>query len=173
MGCDIHMYVEYKSKEDKDWWRPWGGCINPNRDYGMFSLLAGVRGEVGARLQLKPKGLPSTLGYEAEIDSRLFIVEEGEAVECEDCCSLECAKRWAAKYPECKIIYRDKKPYQVMNPDWHDYSWLTVQEFQQVIDNYDKTFADASCIHYKALLSAMQELHKGGYDVRVVFWFDN
>jgi hypothetical protein len=54
MGADIHMYVEYRNKKQaKDletqgrdpYWYSFGDCFNPGRNYTMFAILAGVRGE--------------------------------------------------------------------------------------------------------------------------------
>ena len=48
MGCDIHLYIEYKSKKTEfdgyDYgWQSFGGRINHGRNYAMFSLMANDR----------------------------------------------------------------------------------------------------------------------------------
>ena len=48
MGCDIHLYIEYKNKMVefdgyKYSWHDFGKCINPGRNYVLFALMAGVR----------------------------------------------------------------------------------------------------------------------------------
>ena len=45
MGCDIHLYIEYKNKKVafdgyKDNWHSFGQRINPGRNYAMFALMA-------------------------------------------------------------------------------------------------------------------------------------
>ena len=45
MGCDIHLYIEYKNKKVafdgyKDSWHSFGKQINPGRNYAMFALMA-------------------------------------------------------------------------------------------------------------------------------------
>jgi len=48
MGCDIHLYIEYKSKKTEfdgydSGWQSFGKSINPGRNYAMFGLMANVR----------------------------------------------------------------------------------------------------------------------------------
>lgn len=69
MGADIHMFVEYGSYTTPDGEQAWdcvGGRWNPGRDYHMFAILAGVRGEQDE--QIYPlKGVPGgRLSWEAD-----------------------------------------------------------------------------------------------------------
>ena len=54
MGADIHMFIEYRNKEQakrlekegrKSYWWSFGDHLNPGRNYTMFAILAGVRGD--------------------------------------------------------------------------------------------------------------------------------
>ena len=63
MGADIHMYAEYRNKnqaqEDqkqgrKPYWYCYGDQINPGRNYTLFGILAGVRGQYEDSFE--PKG---------------------------------------------------------------------------------------------------------------------
>lgn len=58
MGCDIHVYVEYKLQRglgsgEARWWS--GIIRNPYmpRDYQLFNRLAGVRGETAPLVPLR------------------------------------------------------------------------------------------------------------------------
>jgi hypothetical protein len=76
MGCDIHMYVEYKKKSTNKWESGDFYRVNPykefegepeysvielhgNRNYGLFSTLAGVR-DYSDKVEpvTEPKGFP-------------------------------------------------------------------------------------------------------------------
>lgn len=174
MGADVHMYVEYNSKERLphanpafNSWRSFGDRINPGRNYNLFGLLAGVRceGEIFA-----VRGLPENLGWSANGDSTLYITESGDD---DGCCTLgqaESYEKWGS------TIHKDAngKPTKVDHPDWHSHSWLTVDELQQVFDAYFTKHGQNVGVEYRALLSAMRALeNEGKNDVRVVFWFDN
>jgi hypothetical protein len=167
MGCDIHMFVEYKRKNDSnDWWWPFGGRISARRNYTLFGLLANVRGD-GAKYP--PRGLPTELGYEAKSHAYLFISEN--LSDEEGSVTLAKAQEWEKKC-QCKIIYNGEKPTWVEHPDWHSHSWLTLEEYKTILEDYlsDKTHRESA---YEAILAAMSKLAECGNDVRVVFWFDN
>lgn len=80
MGCDIHVYVEYKNKNTGKWvlgnpefpnyqnwnhevrkWEQKDGALNW-RNYELFSLLAGVRGWNDPLVE--PRGLPYDMSDE-------------------------------------------------------------------------------------------------------------
>lgn len=171
MGCDIHLYTEYR-KKDSDYkkWQSLGGRVNPGRNYLMFGIMRrGVRTE--PTFSIKGKGLPEDIGYYAQLDNRLFISEKHP--EGEGNCSLEQAKRWETDGN--KIINdRDGKPTWVEHPDWHSHSWLSLNEFQQAIDHYNKEAVPHWVLpEYEAVLASMKRLDELGYETRIVFWFDN
>jgi len=168
------MYVEYNSKEHQphanpalNSWRSFGDRINPGRNYNLFGLLAGVRGD-GEIFEVR--GLPENLGWSASGDATLYITEGSDE---DGCCTLAKAEsyvQWGS------TIYKDAngKPVKVDHPDWHSHSWLTVDEFQQVLDAYVSHFDQPVGLEYRALLAAMRALEdEGKNDVRLVFWFDN
>jgi hypothetical protein len=65
MGCDIHMFIEYSPYEGQGGrsWRSMGGRYNPGRDYDMFEVMAGVRGDAAV---FEPRGVPEGhLSWEA------------------------------------------------------------------------------------------------------------
>lgn len=67
MGCDVHMYCEVRDAEgawqlvDEPRWRDWRDrpTIQPysNRNYSVFTILAGVRGDNAPPIA-EPRGIP-------------------------------------------------------------------------------------------------------------------
>ena len=178
------MFIHYKDKEStSDWWRDFGGNINPGRDYTMFGVLAGVRNH-GMAEALSPKGLPDhSLSWSAndayyipifvkenENDPDHRYNDSGYEI------SLEQAKKFE-KYG-CKIIEINGKPIKIVNPDWHSVSWLTTKELSTAYKKYNSISKKEGgwgkvSSPYKAILHVMRTLEDGGNDVEVVFWFDN
>jgi len=158
MGCDIHCYIEYKRK---DWnsWSPFGGCINPGRNYRLFAALAGVRNAYDILPVVEPRGYPTDAAYMAESDNWLF-VRDGKY---EGHCSRESAERYVAS---CGSRYKDSEKAFVSNPDWHSHSWLTPDEYGQAIGTMDAP-------GYRAILAAMRSFETDGHKARIIFWFDN
>lgn len=104
MGCDIHMYVEYKRKNENVWktgdyfvkggvWAEDDGYarkeLHGSRNYTLFTTLAGVRdyGE-GNSIVSEPRGLP--------VDVSDYVKQESD--------------RW--------------------DGDGHTHSWLTLKELK-------------------------------------------
>jgi hypothetical protein len=185
MGADIHMYVEYRNKkraqEDqqqgrKPHWISYGDRTNPGRNYTLFGILAGVRGQY--KDSFEPKGMVDTeeMGWASRGDAYMFIVDRPrEEIHEEGCCSREDAERWT-QYG-CQII-EDK---WIEHPDWHSHSWMSIEELEEAFERYKvhATQEWGELIHdvpleYRALLASMKALEDGGEnEVRVVFWFDN
>jgi hypothetical protein len=70
MGTDIHLYVEYRHREDAgDDFTSFCGRINPGRNYALFAALANVR-QVRKTALFEPRGLPDKMGCEASLDSK-------------------------------------------------------------------------------------------------------
>jgi hypothetical protein len=95
-----------------------------------------------------------------------------------DHCSLDDAKRY--EHYGNKIEMRDGKLYRVEHPDWRSHSWLTIPEFREVLNRYNKKYIASGepmnerwGVEYRALLVAMEKLEKSGDQVRLVFFFDN
>lgn len=169
MGCDIHMYVEYKRK-DQEHYCNFGGRINPGRNYYLFGLLCkGIRSDLNEGLP--EKGLPDKLAWASRSDSQLYITDAGEA---DDECSRENAERWVANGSS---TYTDEEKKSVTHPDWHSHSWVTYEEFKQQYDIFNAKRQEEGSTYtepeYDALLAALKSFHDEGYDTRIVFWFDN
>ena len=159
MGCDIHVFVEYRSKKKESAsWMAFGKKFHLPRDYEIFGLMAGVRGGIAI---YPPKGLPDkeTLSFDFKNSYYLWIYEDSERGATESN-----AARWvAAGYSS--YVEEDKA---VTDPDAHTPSWLTKMEFENVLKRLDYT-----SIEYDAVLAAMESFELNGFDARIVFWFDN
>lgn len=177
MGCDIHMYIEYKRKEDKKFTN-FGNCLNPGRNYFLFGLLCkGVRSDLEEGLD--PKGLPErdTLGWRTKSDSILRIDDEfAENDYTGEWTTLEKAKRWEANGA---VIFNNANgiPTYVTNPDWHSHTYINTEEFREQLIRY---YQNPEVImlgykepEYEAILAAMNSFQQNGYDCRIVIWFDN
>ena len=168
MGCDIHLYVEYKNKKETNY-RNFGGRINPGRNYYIFGLLAkGVRSDLPEGIELK--GLPDreTMSYMSRGENEMFIHEDGG----EGFVTPETAERWV-KSGSSKYIGKDKN--RITHPEWHSHSWLTTEEYEKQLNVFlnhpdAKLYAEPE---YEAVLAILKSFESGGYDARIVFWFDN
>jgi len=139
MGCDIHLYIEYKSKKTEfdgyeTGWQSSGGRINPGRNYAMFALMADVRnyGDNKLPVLVKRRGMPDDAGYTATDDSRIYISD----VPSSKYVSMETAKSWVESGSSKFINDNDGNPTWVTNPDAHSHSWLTTSEFESVLNKY-------------------------------------
>ena len=202
MGCDIHLYIEYKSKDGYDpAWQGFGGNINPGRNYAMFALMADVRnyGDEKLPVLVERRGMPDDAGYTATDDNRIYISE----TKSEDYVCMETAKRWVKSGSSKFINDKDGNPIWVTNPDAHSHSWLTTSEFESVINKYLEleagwhkvrveehnkmvkeeniqtdswAYAPPSMVdepEYQVVLASLKRFEELGYDARIVFWFDN
>lgn len=173
MGADVHMYIQYKEKND-DWWQSFGGKINPGRNYAMFGVLAGVRDN--APNGFRPKGIlpKEKQSSVVDYDLYLYITEDGNG---EHETTLENAKQWF--WGKEIITDKDGNPYKVLHPDWHSHSWMTPDEYEQALKRYKKYakyagYDKGTPLEYKVILKIMRALEdKGKNEVLLVFWFDN
>ncbi len=163
MGCDIHLYVEYRKGYDA--WDNFGLRFNPGRDYWLFSRLAGVRETEGHPCVFPVRGMPTDPAFQTRIENRLYVTDEvGE----ENSCTKQEAELWVSKGFS---KYTDERRDVITHPDWHSHSHLTLFEFEKASRVLDTP--EILSDEYVALHAAMKSLEKSGYQVRVVFWFDN
>jgi hypothetical protein len=140
MGCDIHLYIEYKSKKPRydgreSNWASFGNRINPGRNYAMFGLMANVRNcysDGKLPVLVEPRGMPDDVYYSTADDNRMYISED----ECENYVTMETAEGWVKSGSSTFINNKEGKPTWVSNPDWHSHSWLTTSEFENVLNKY-------------------------------------
>ena len=139
MGCDIHLYIEYKSKKTEfdgynPGWQSFGGSINPGRNYAMFALMADVRnyGDDKLPVLVKRRGMPEDAGYTATDDIRIYISD----VPSSRYVSTETAKSWVKSGSSKFINDKEGNPMWVTDPDAHSHSWLTTSEFESILNKY-------------------------------------
>lgn len=175
MGCDIHLYIEYRKKpapntipEPGRRWNSLGGRINPGRNYALFAALAGVRGDGP-----EPKGYPEDAGFWADEDATVFISDTPSENYVTPATAERWVKEWGCKYRNG----RDGAPKWVTCPDWHSHSWATIAELEAAVEIGETR--DAALgerwreVEYRAVLAAMRSLAADGNEVRAVYWFDN
>jgi len=164
MGCDIHVFVEYKEKKG-DWWQGFGSEIHLDRNYSMFSFMCdGVRSDHDNGY--KARGLPEDLSHRAKDSNWLYITEEKD--EC-NTATLEEAVRWHRDGKGSIIKYDTKgDPQYVEHPDWHSHSWLNTKEYEDCLNKSDHITPD-----YRAILACMKSFESDNCEARLIFWFDN
>ena len=92
MGCDINLFLEYKSPITRDW-QPFGYGYYISRVYSMFAKMAAVRSD-GYKAIFQPRGLPKDLSD--------YVREEHEKVKTyEACCHTP---SWLSKSDFCVCI---------------------------------------------------------------------
>lgn len=190
MGADIHMYVEYRNKKqakeretrgDGPYWVSYGDGMNPGRNYTMFAVLAGVRGQYAESFEPKGKIPRELMGWSAGCDAVMYIYNKNDEDKgWDNYVTLEKATEWS-KYGN-KITYdRNGEPSAVEHPDWHSHSWMSIKELEKAYKIYAKKASKEwnekitkPPVEWMALLASMKALEDDGEnEVRVVFWFDN
>lgn len=140
MGCDIHLHIEVRLNGK------WEHYAAPNidRDYSLFSRMAGVRGkEIPIS---KPKGLPSDLTTLTKYDA--------------DRCGIDGHDHsWLSK----KEIVRLK--------DWIDGQRTQMNDFFDLEHTILHCYLFGNS--FAGIELYPNERPDGVDDVRFVFWFDN
>jgi hypothetical protein len=139
MGCDIHLYIEYKAKKPEfdgyvSDWQSFGGRINPGRNYALFALMSNVR-NYGDELPVlvEQRGMPDDPGYYSKCDNKLYISSDLDG---DEYVKPERAKLWVESGSSTYINNHAGEPTWVTHPDWHSHSWLTTSEFESVLNKY-------------------------------------
>lgn len=171
MGCDIHVYVEYRDKNIESRWATWrnfGGRYWVGRDYTLFARLRNVRsyGDVSAVVTAQP--LPGDLDWTTKNDYYYHVVPDADFEQQND---GECkyvkqstADEWVARG------YSKRHPTEenlVSCPDWHSAGCVDLASWKKVIRGQN---ADA---RWHVIAAMCKELENRNYETRIVFWFDN
>ncbi len=139
MGCDIHLHVEIKVKGK------WKHYNHPRieRDYRLFSKMAGVRGDEEA-ISL-PRGLPSDISFTTKFD-------------CDYDGSNGHSHSWlsAAEASYVQEWYNKLRGVEYMHPPLFGYL------FGGYINSYLQFPSDTERL-----------FKRGFKEARIVFWFDN
>jgi hypothetical protein len=185
MGCDIHMFIEFKCPHT-DRWTNFGKKITPLREYDLFRLLAGARSnDLYPSEPLRPlKGFPEDASG-ATIENYCYFITESVSADIrlgnvtrEEAANL--IKNNYAKYYTPDYL-RDNRnaPIWVTRPDWHHCTWLSAEEYGECLLEYTKRNSDIlDCFgyiepEYRVVLATLREFERLRREARVVFWFDN
>lgn len=165
MGCDIHAFIEWRSKTSVHW-RPFSAQLCLGRHYGVFGRMAGVRSSHPD--SFLPRGIPNDLAYEADDEWWLYITDD-ETTD-EHTCTRQQARLWHEHGRKYKANHEGVATW-VEHPDWHTPSWLTYDEFRKAAIDLPGDWSNDP--DYAAAGAAMAELERHGMETRIVFWFDN
>lgn len=134
MGCDIHPFIQmFEYKDRKDLVKSFCGEIAFDRNYGLFGLMAGVRG--GPAL-IEPKGIPKNLCWYIEDDYYLRISDDKNDLNQQGYCTSEKAREWVSLGLSRYFEDKEWKIKKVSHPDNHTESWFTTDEFERVLNEY-------------------------------------
>lgn len=167
MGTEIHAYLEQSIV-------PRAGAhsiietvatFHLHRDYRMFGLLAGVRGELEA--VIPPRGLPYDLGRATEDAIALTVDDEQALLDLGRFCSRAQADAWVASG---RSRYLGDKQFRVVDPEVFGGSWLTTEELALVVARY-REWLNGAPRELEAILAAMRALDSSGPIARLVLWF--
>ncbi len=165
----MHLYIEYKHPES-NFWSSFCGRINPESNYTLFSLLAGVRNYGNRHVVLyPPRGIPEDCGYHSRKDDLKYISE----TELKGSVKPEVAKEWVDQRLSVYVNNQAGIPTWVTHPVWHSHSWLNCDEYEQVLSTYKEKPDACLNIEYDVILVCMKKFEAMGYKSRIVFWFDN
>jgi hypothetical protein len=135
------------------------------RDYRMFGILAGIRSsEIN---MLKPRGLPAKISWEVRDEVYLRVVDEDDEL-----LNGEIRREDADRHGLSIINTGLDIPY-VLNTEYHTHSWINLNELNTAIAMYTMHFGSPPDPDWAAIAAYMEAIDGGGYDTRIVFFFDS
>lgn len=168
MGCDIHLFVQYKSNSSHDWGDVSRGEFRLGQDYLLFGCLCqGVRVDVDGAIPGRgiPEDIPITASGAVFNNFYWPLHDDGEG---EYVGSYSWAKLGSH---EVRII---KGSEWVINPDYHHFSWITSTELLAAIQLYRQMSPNKlGDVLISSILEMMWRIELAGYQTRIVFAFDN
>jgi len=166
MGCDIHLFVQYRRNGNPpSRWLDFGGEFRLDRDYKMFSCLVD-------RVRSKTEGAIMKRGLPDDLTGGLpFRVFYNDIDESEEFGTISMDRAISRGHPILSYPWSPNEKY-TLNSDFHSHSWLTGAEFYKAITLYLDTCNQLPSSDYIALESAIHELENGN-EVRVIIGFDN
>jgi hypothetical protein len=166
MGCDIHVFLEFRSTKypnagwDSFTWHP----INPGRNYEFFAKLSGVRGMAKEDPVASP-GWPQQISWAAREWNTKRINKPDGALDPARI-STEQAEKWVKGSSSQYIYDEDGNVIAVTHPDWHSHGYCS-------LETLTKTIRGNSSSVWRAIIAAAKSLKKDGYEVRFLFAYDN
>lgn len=174
MGCDIHMFAEYKSKDSVNW--RFLDCGNPlmDRHYDLFGLFAPYgRTEYPEDIDIvhEPNGIPDNISDPLMREYTLKIDDEGYQKGWEHTIDSD----WVLKNQEYVKYYKNM-PDRIIDTKWYSESCITLEEYKAILDFYksdENPYKGNYAICWDAFYNHVKTYQDAGYDVRIIYWFDN
>lgn len=188
MGCDIHRYVEYKNKFGR--WESTDIRGLGHQNYEFFGFLEdGIRSDHNHELYYihEPIGFPADAAFYTIEDYFKKIEDEYAAKGCENYITSEKGKEYSEKWPYLIKIFSSEEPdklTRIQNPNWYGATWISLEEFKQIIDSYKKYLVneypgeitevnvDNYTLYIDAIYNFMKTYEDKGLETRLVYWFD-
>lgn len=159
-ACSIHCFAE----------------VIIHRDTRLFGLLAGVGQEYKALFM--PKGLSTICSWRVQAAYTVIAIDDAKwTLGHEESSYPKYVKRSQAEalINEGQSRYFNKKLGEILDYDAHTFSWLTVEELEEVLLAYQ---AIDDCLlqsieTFKAIITLMKALDNGQAGrTRLIFWFE-
>lgn len=164
MGCDIHLFIEYRESMRERWQALATSRFCLRQNYSVFAAMAGVRGGPDFKPSFKPRGMPEEVSHLVGLANLLYVADAIKA-EGDGEVSRSVAQKWVN---DGLSRWSNDDQYFITHPDWHSHSWLSPDEYQRALEASENPSPD-----YRAVLAALRSLEQSGCEARVVFWFDN
>lgn len=186
MGCDIHLYVEKKTKGK---WQHIAGNFYDSRNYETFAILADVRNGNGIKPISPPKGLP--------IDVSKAVRQESDNWGRDGHSHSYLTMQELSGFDWKQVVYIggivDEQDYHLFKKTGHPpQSWcqgvsgpnievVTPEEMEKPNTNgkdrfcrirWPMVYNDEVDSGFVEMLEELKEMGKPD-EVRIVFWFDN
>ena len=164
MGCDIHDCIEIKKPGQKDWQLAFEDTLS-GRDYGLFALLAGVRG----RPPRLPNGLVLATWRVRGIRRRDYGTPKGEPEDISTAVQLK---------------WHDSGDHSISYGDLEDVRfWMKLDEQQKQrekawvdeehgVGTYEEEYGQVESM-LRPVFDLMTKMKTRGWEPRLVFWFDS
>lgn len=180
MGCDIHIYAEYKKKGSDHWIG--AGKLDRSRNYDLFGVIAGVRLYHEASQQFEPRGLPDDSSEyvrdiyrawesDAHSESHLGLeeirelMEGGKAITISGLHSPEQSEKIKAGIAAGKVDWKNLYPYCQGTTDETYVPFSFEVPFDFIIGKQINSWIWE--------LGSLLDYAGEGAEARAVFWFDN
>lgn len=200
MGCDIHMYVERKVGNtweqvyEEDGKYPDRKSWDPDRNYDLFGLLAGIRSTIFSPL-IPPRGIPEDLSKSVNVEWEKY---EGYGhtpsfLTLAELLPFEDSAQDVPCYLDISGFKSFKKTGKVPNNYYYSYPLsykscvVSNEEMGKIINlvaflddkqywtkiEHKEQFKEISKVFFVDIIGAMKKLSKNPEDIRCVFWFDS
>jgi hypothetical protein len=168
VGTDIHAFIEYRSSSD-EFWRTQSEVFL-EREYSLFSAIAGVSGPEDIDTLFEPRGFPEDASAFAQRAYYAHIVPDQEYVH-------NGLTRFVRASDVAGIIkngghYRHQSKGLISHPGALYPTWLRLSEIQDALRAIG-TRNETLGIIWQLALRTMQALEVEFHaEVRLVFWFE-